>query len=131
MTKQNHIKTPRSTRRTAEATQHQAVGETPRAHHSAVEQGELKLGIDKKYPPNPETEAFRSAVSEAGRLAAYAAEALVPGTERNRPAVVARVRRDLAADAVAEIIGSGKHKLPDRAKSYTEHAQRKDAVALG
>lgn len=122
MTKQTETQAPRSTRKTASKSHQQAAGE------KKPEQGELKL--DKKYPANPETEAFRNAVGEAGRLAAYAAEALVPGTTKNRAAEVSRVRRDLARDAVAEIIGSGKHRLPDRAKSHVEHAERKGAAAL-
>ena len=130
MTKQAETKTPRTSKRAAAKSHDHETSPESHARKASVEgQGELK--IDKKYPRNPETEAFRDAVTEAGRLAAYAAETLVPSGERNRPAEVARVRRVLARDAVAEIIGSGKHKLPDRQRSHTEHAQRKDATVIG
>jgi hypothetical protein len=86
--------------------------------------------VERKHQANPETEGFRGAIAEAGRLAAYAAEAIVPNTARNRQAEVAKVRRNLACDAVAEIIGSGKHRLPDRARTHVEHASRKDGIEL-
>ena len=129
MTKQTETKAPRVSKRADAKSHDHETAPKPRTRKASADgQGDLKL--DKKYPANPETEAFRGAVTEAGRLATYAAEALVPSGERNRPAEVARVRRDLARDAVAEIIGSGKHRLPDRSKSHTEHAQRKEAAAI-
>lgn len=130
MTKQAETKAPRTPKRVAAKSHEHEAAPKSRARKASAEEGQGELKIDK-YPRNPQTEAFRGAVTEAGRLAAYAAEALVPSTERNRPAEVARVRRDLARDAVAEIIGSGKHKLPDRSRSHTEHAQRKGAAVIG
>jgi hypothetical protein len=129
MTKQTETKTPRASKRSADKS-HDHDAAKPRARKATAE-GQGELTLDKRYPPNKETEAFRGAVAEAGRLAAYAAEALVPSGQRNRSAEVSRVRRDLARDAVAEIIGSGKHKLPDRQRSHAEHAQRKGAAAIG
>ena len=130
MTKQTETKAPRASKRNAAKNHDHETAPRPRARKAAAD-GQGELTFDKKYPPNPDTEAFRDAVSEAGRLAAYAAETLVPSGERDRPAAVARVRRDLARDAVAEIIGSGKHRLPDRKRSHTEHAQRKEAAVIG
>jgi hypothetical protein len=85
---------------------------------------------ERKYPPNPDTEKFRNAINDAGRAAAYAAEAVVPNTARNRQALVRKTRQDMTRDAVADIIGSGKYKLPNRPQNHTEHAQRKDAAEL-
>ena len=130
MTKQAETKTPRTSKRAAAKSHDHETSPEPHARKASAE-GQGELTLDRKYPRNPETEAFREAVTDAGHLAAYAAESLVPSGEHNRPAEVARVRRDLAPDAVAEIIGSGKHKLPDRQRSHTEHARRKEAAVIG
>jgi hypothetical protein len=103
---------------------------TPKVEVKAAQAAEQGEAAERKFAPNPETEAFRGAINDAGRMAAYAAEAIVPKTARNRKAEVARARKDLSRDALAEIIGSGKHTLPDRPKSHLEHAAKDGELQL-